>query len=120
MLTVSSAAAIRILASGCPGYDWTGQTTPNVATIQYFDFQIAYRPVISTIPVVYLGLYKDKANTIPNTQKQRSKNIAINGVVLYGNSDADSRDAYVYEGSSFDSCKGHASQVRGGKAVKYC
>jgi len=33
--------------------------------------------------------------------------MAINGVQIYGNSDAEDRNAYTYEGSSFDTCYGH-------------
>lgn len=34
--------------------------------------------------------------------------IAMNGVAIYGDADAENRDAYQYEGVSFDSCNGHA------------
>ncbi len=35
--------------------------------------------------------------------------LSINGIGLFGNADADKRDAYVYEGKSFDSCGGHCA-----------
>ncbi len=36
--------------------------------------------------------------------------IATNGVAIYGNADSQLRDAYVYEGQSFDTCGGHPQQ----------
>jgi hypothetical protein len=36
--------------------------------------------------------------------------MAINGVEIYGNADADDRDAYVYDSASFDTCNGHLDE----------
>ena len=35
--------------------------------------------------------------------------VAFNGVVFFGNADAQGRDAYVYEGATFDQCNGHTA-----------
>ena len=32
------------------------------------------------------------------------------GVPIYGNADAEGRNAYIYEGNSFDTCGGHPQQ----------
>lgn len=44
--------------------------------------------------------------------------MAINGVPLYGNADAANRDAYVFEGPTFDQCRGHASPSASGDSRK--
>jgi hypothetical protein len=36
--------------------------------------------------------------------------VAINGVMIFGNSDANNLDAYLNEGVSFDTCGGHPQQ----------
>ncbi len=35
--------------------------------------------------------------------------LTVTGVAVFGDADADNRDAYVYEGASMDTCMGHAN-----------
>ncbi|KAJ3330974.1 hypothetical protein HDU76_004374 [Blyttiomyces sp. JEL0837] len=105
---ISTNSSSRIIqASGCPNYDWTSQTTPNKAQVQCYNFAVPLKPIINS-QSWYIGVYKDLAKTTANTKIPLGAiGIARNGVALYGNSDNDDRDAYTYEGHSFDTCKGH-------------
>ena len=42
-----------------------------------------------------------------NSPIMGSIGLAVNGIGIYSNSDAEKRDAFVNEGKSFDSCGGH-------------
>jgi len=97
----------RVQTSGCPNYDWTGQSTPNYAQVQCLDYGLPLDPVIrqTSIPI---GVYLDKAQTQVNDDPVMDiVGIAANGIAIFGNSDADGRDAYVHEHKTFDPCEGH-------------
>ncbi len=65
-------------------------------------------PTISTSPTLYVGIYGADNATAPSTGYQTGAiGYAVNGVAIFGNSDADGNNAWLYEGSSFDNCGGH-------------
>jgi hypothetical protein len=98
----------EISSNGCPGYDWTSQTTPNKAQEQTKTVKLPLQPRISKN--LYAVGIKNIDGTTNTSPVLGAIGIAINGVSIYGNSDADSRDAYVYEGQTFDFCGGHPQQ----------
>ena len=46
----------------------------------------------------------------PQNMSQGMIGIAMNGLSIFSDADAMSRDAYVYEGSTFDACRSHSSE----------
>ena len=93
-------------ATGCPGYDWTGQTTPNKAQVQNYNWIFPLNPVISNTKI-YVGIKGANGVTNP-TPVMGIIGIAANGVAVYGNADANMADAYINEGHTFDPSGGHA------------
>ncbi|KAJ3330973.1 hypothetical protein HDU76_004373 [Blyttiomyces sp. JEL0837] len=103
-----TAGTRSIQSNGCPGYDWTSQTTPNKAQVHCNSFSVPTKPIINS-QIFYIGVYKDLAKTVANPKIPLGTiGIARNGIVLYGNADAQDRDAFINEGHSFDTCEGHA------------
>jgi len=104
---------VRFLTNN--SYNWTGQTTPNTATAFCYSITVQQSPLISSTPTFYTGiyLYKNQTGGAPASISKGRIGLAINGVPFYGNSDAINRDAYIFEGPTFDSCKGHASPYLG-------
>mmetsp|Transcript_3746 Transcript_3746/g.4191 ORF Transcript_3746/g.4191 Transcript_3746/m.4191 type:complete len:464 (-) Transcript_3746:120-1511(-) len=86
----------KITGSGCPGYDWTGQTTPNSADIKTYEWMLPVTPTICTTSQI--------ASSVMGMT-----GIAKNGVAIFGPLDATGADAYVNEGQTFDTCQGHNS-----------
>jgi len=108
--SVTSTSRI-VYSSGCPPYDWTSQTTPNTATTQCASRSVPLAPILCN-EVADVGIYNTSsglkyASSIP---VRGPIGVAINGVQLNGNSDANGNDAYINEGSSFDTCGGHPDQ----------
>jgi hypothetical protein len=95
----------EIKTNGCPGYDWTSQTTPNKAQEQSKTVKLPLSPKISTVPTL-LGIKNIDGTTNTNPSKG-AIGIAINGVSIYGNADATNGDAYINESKTFDKCGGH-------------
>jgi len=89
----------------CPGYDWTSQTTPNKAQQESISVTVPLTPTIATTPT-YVGFNGPSGTTNANFILGQI-GIARNGVAIYSNVDALGRNAYIYEGSSFDTCGGH-------------
>ena len=92
-------------ANGCPGYDWTSQSTPNKAYEQTKSVKVPVTPMIAKTPWA-TGIKNVDGTTNTNPSKG-SIGIAINGVSLYGNADATNGDAFINEGKTFDKCNGH-------------
>jgi len=91
---------------GCPGFDWTSQTTPNSALEQTHVFYLPIQPKISTTPV-YVGIL-DATGATNSSPVMGTIGFALNGVAIYGNADATSADAYINEADTFDTvCGGH-------------
>ena len=95
----------QITTSGCPGYDWTSQTTPNSATEQKKVIKLPISPKLTT-KVYNVGIKNADGSTNSNPTKGPI-GVAINGVSIYGNADANNGDAYISEGKTFDTCGGH-------------
>ena len=88
----------RLLSgNACPGYDWTGQSTPGVAGDDEFEFALPVVPVNCSRPTE-VGLDDPVFGHI---------GFALNGVALFSPSDGSSRDAVEYEHDTFDACGGH-------------
>ena len=51
-----------ITASGCPGYDWSSQSTPNSASTQANVMTVPMTPTLSDTPI-YIGLYDATGGT---------------------------------------------------------
>ena len=92
--------------SGCPGYDWTGQTTPNLATTQSITMTVPKQPIINSTPVRWIEI-KDANGNLPNPLILGAVGLAVNGVKVYGNSNATGQDAFLTESRTFDHCGGH-------------
>ncbi|MCU0426196.1 MAG: YHYH protein [Candidatus Kapabacteria bacterium] len=100
-----SATAVYINASGIPSYSigpW--QMNPNVPANRNYLFKIARnpQPKSGTKDSVGLGAIGVWANGVPMYN-------ADDGM-SYNNNGTWKRNAYVYEGVSFDACGGHADQ----------
>jgi len=95
----------EISANGCPGYDWTSQTTPNKATEQSVKIKLPLCPKIST--TLWPTGIKNVDGTTNSNPSKGAIGISINGVALFGNADANNGDAYINEGKTFDTCNGH-------------
>jgi hypothetical protein len=95
--------------SGCPGYDWTTQTTPNTAKVKSGSKTFPKTPTLCT-ETRYIGVYTDLAQTTTNADLELGDiGLSITGVALLGNGDAEKRDAFVNEGDTFDFCGSHPS-----------
>jgi len=93
-----------ISTNDCPGYDWT-LNAPNNATVLKLSFTLPLSPVISNTKI-YVGI--EGAGGVTNDAIKGFIGVAINGVLIYSNADANNLDAVVNEGMSFDKCGGHA------------
>ncbi|KAL2914682.1 hypothetical protein HK105_205821 [Polyrhizophydium stewartii] len=104
--TVAVASSyVTIGTTGCPPYDWSSQKTPNTARYQYYSWKITWPPVISTSKI-YVGIYG--ANGATNSNPIMGPiGLSVDGVPIYSNADANKLDAYINEGSSFDTVGGH-------------
>jgi len=98
----------EITANGCPGYDWTSQTTPNTPYEQTIKIKLPLQPKLSTS--TYTIAIKNPDGSANTTPPILAVGIAVNGVAIYGNSDANGLDAYINEAVSFDKCGGHPQQ----------
>lgn len=94
-----------ITANGCPGYDWTSQTTPNKAYQQTKVIKVPVTPMMAKTP--WASGIKNVDGTTNSNPSKGAIGIAINGVSLYGNADATNGDAFINEGKTFDTCNGH-------------
>jgi len=95
----------EIKSIGCPGYNWKQSNTVGTADQQSLDFKFPLTPTLSTSPI-YIGIYG--ANGASNSSPVMGPvGLTVTGVQIYSNSDANKRNAYIYEGSSFDTCGGH-------------
>eukprot|EP00743_Colponemidia_sp_Colp-15_P006102 GILK01006560.1.p1 GENE.GILK01006560.1~~GILK01006560.1.p1 ORF type:complete len:329 (-),score=14.22 GILK01006560.1:143-1087(-) len=104
----TSGSSLQVQSTGCPGYDWTSASTGFDTRYQCYTNNLPANPIINTAHYV-IGTYLYKNGTGTNASPAKGAlGFAINGVPLYSNSDAENRDAYVYEGTTFDQCKGHA------------
>jgi len=107
--TVSS--RVTISTTQCPPYDSSSQTTGNAPLKECLTYSYNYPPVFNAIAnKINLGVYYDVAQTSSNPNPQGGAiGVSINGVAVYSNTDGEKRDAFVYEGETFDTCAGHAS-----------
>lgn len=92
---------VYISAASIPGYSIGPWSNPNTPSDMQFIFKFPLNPTEAatktTVPLGHVGLW-------------------LNGVSIYNADDGQTynslgvwrRNAYVFEGSSFDSCKGHA------------
>jgi hypothetical protein len=106
--TTLPGGALEITGDGCPGYDWTSQTTPNTAKQIFKTYKVPLAPVMSKNPY-YVGI--KGLNGVANTAVLEAVGVAANGVAIYANGDANNLDAYQNEGMSFDTCHGHPTQM---------
>ena len=109
--SVTSSSKFRIRSSGtkrilegivCPGYDWTGQNTPNSAGAHKVYESIPLTPELSsTVTPVGISTFKGAVGG--------PIGYTLNGVPIFTNGDAHHDDAVKGEGSTFDACAGHNS-----------
>ena len=97
---------VYITSTGCPNYDYSGETTPGTARIHSLSWILPRYPRISNT-VTFVGI-KDLSGGNISNPLMGAMGLAANGVIIYGNSDAEGRDAYIYESHSFDETGGHA------------
>jgi hypothetical protein len=109
IFVTTDATKRTIDTSGCPEYDWTSQTTDIDAMDQSAKWTMPLNPTFCKEPT-YIGAYFDIDKTTANTDIALGPvGVAFNGVVIFGNSDMQGRDAYVFEGHTLDQCNGHAA-----------
>ena len=97
--------------TACPGYDWSSQTTPDVAVWLNVTYKFPVTPVIAASPWYMARTYPNGTSN-PNAgtgATQSYLGVAVNGVALYNDANKDNADAYVTEKSTFDTCYGHNS-----------
>eukprot|EP00195_Chlamydomonas_chlamydogama_P016268 CAMPEP_0202897274 /NCGR_PEP_ID=MMETSP1392-20130828/6084_1 /ASSEMBLY_ACC=CAM_ASM_000868 /TAXON_ID=225041 /ORGANISM="Chlamydomonas chlamydogama, Strain SAG 11-48b" /LENGTH=165 /DNA_ID=CAMNT_0049582873 /DNA_START=91 /DNA_END=586 /DNA_ORIENTATION=+ len=108
----SSGSFWQVSVTGCPNYSPYGQTTGNPVYAQNQNFQFPVQPVLSTTPV-YVSIYTDAQGTKnPTGGVKGDIGVAVNGASIYGDADALSRDAYVYEGGALTAAG--ATQISAG------
>lgn len=96
--TIVSNTTTRVLSgNSCPGYDWTGQSTPAVAGDISFEYEIPLNPVNCTSPQ-WVGIGGPVFSHI---------GYALNGVQIFSPVDDSGDNAITYEHTSFDDCGGH-------------
>ncbi len=109
----ASAGTMTIKYTGCPRHNWSTQTTPNKATFSCSSTTVKWPPTIQPISnAKTIGVYLSNSGSgSKNSQPQMGPiGVTMDAVVLFGNGDAQMRDAFVYEGATFDAtCGGHAS-----------
>ena len=116
MISASFDAAkgtMTIAYTGCPRHNWSTQTTPNTAAYSCASTTVKWPPTIQPISKAKtIGIYASKTGSGAKNPSPLMGPIGVtlDAVVLFGNGDADMRDAYVFEGATFDTtCGGHAS-----------
>ena len=102
---------IEIKTNFCPGYDHLTQSTGGLALEQDRTIKLPLNPKIST-GYWSIGITNPDGSTVASPAKG-DVGIAINGAGLFGNADGEDRDAYVYEGCTFDQCGGHPAPLKG-------
>jgi hypothetical protein len=117
------ATTVTIKGTGCPGYDWTSQSTPNKARAVCSSLTVPRAARINNAPY-YIGIWKTINTNITKNSSTVNYNtnnpyyygsgsikgpvgIAVNGINLYSNADGENRDAYFFEATTFDTCRGH-------------
>lgn len=85
----------RITSTGCPNWDWSGNKTPGYAGVQSYELQVPKQPIINSTPTML--------NNVNNNIKGMV-GIAKNGLAMFNGLDAEDRNAYEYEGLTFDQC----------------
>lgn len=116
--SVTNGATYRTITStGCPNYDYSTQTTPCLPRTHSNSWTVPRYPQVSTTKI-YVGIKTETGATVTSTIKGAIGNLfkilfwslgmAVNGVVLYGNANAEDQDAFISEGYTFDVVGGHA------------
>jgi len=109
LVKFSISGANRVITSnGCPGYNWTSETTPDKATAHCNTFTFPLTPTIC-VGVQDVGLLNTTSGKklALNLIVKGGIGVSINGAQIYGSADANGKDAYINEGSTFDTCGGH-------------
>ena len=60
-----SGSSLILTATGCPPYDWTSQSTPNVATYLSLNVTLNWPPIMSSTKT-YIGIKDANGNTNSN------------------------------------------------------
>jgi len=109
----AAAGTMTIKYTGCPRHNWSTQTTPNTATYSCASTTVKWPPTIQAMSnAKTIGVYVSKTGSGSKNSSplQGPIGVTLDAVVLFGNGDAELRDAYVFEGATFDTtCGGHAS-----------
>ncbi|KXZ46532.1 hypothetical protein GPECTOR_43g969 [Gonium pectorale] len=98
-----------VFMSGCPQYDPYNQTTGNTPTFQNMTVTYRRTPVLAASVVYMARVAANNTTNAANSVALGPIGFAVNGVAIYNDADALLRDAYIYEGATFDGCRGHAS-----------
>ena len=92
---------MTIKYSGCPRHNWSTQTTPNKATFSCSSMTVKWPPTIQALSSARtIGVYSSKSGAGAKHPRplQGPIGVSLDAVVLFGNGDADMRDAFVFEG----------------------
>ncbi|GAX72835.1 hypothetical protein CEUSTIGMA_g290.t1 [Chlamydomonas eustigma] len=98
---------LLVYPSGCPNRAWSSQTAPNTPYIQNVKWLFPSNPVISSSPYYMSRLYPNGTNNTKNPGGPVG--LMLDGLNMYNDADAQQRNAYIYEGSSFDQCLSHVA-----------
>lgn len=111
-MTVDANGIRTLTSTGCPGHDWSSQSTPNSALKTPATYRMPTQVVMAASPT-YLGLSQ-------GNPMMGDVGVALDGVSIYSPSDAETnedggvgRSAIVFEGSSLGECGGHATAAGG-------
>ena len=96
---------LLITTDGCPGYDWTSQSTPYQPLTQWKVIKLPLQPKLMKTKF-YIGIKKEDGSNVINPVFG-PVGVAINGVSIYGNSDSQKNDAMIYDHMTHDICNGH-------------
>ena len=107
--TSSSPALWTVKVTACPGYDWSSQSTPDEAVWLNMTYKFPVTPVIASSPWYMARTYPNGTTNAGTGATRSYLGVAVNGVALYNDANANIQDAYVYEKQTFDTCYGHNS-----------
>jgi hypothetical protein len=91
-----AAGTFMVKSTGVPTYT-SNQSTPNEIAAQNYTFVLPITPTCAAAPVDV-------------TTSRGEIGMMVNGIPFYGPEDAQGRNAYEFEGDSFDDCMGHADE----------
>lgn len=98
---------VTVFVTGCPDYSPYNQSTPTTPTYQNKVLYIPVNPVMATTKT-YVGRLT-ATNATNSARIMGIIGVAVNGVGIYNDANAEGADAVIAEAATLDGCRAHAS-----------